>query len=126
MGGFPSQPSSILGDFLCQGVSSAISGYEGDADRQWEPGQFSSLGQSGCSPRRFHCFIGETVKCSCEGQYALVPWPDLEVDEPPLSSILAWVLQKIEMVSGVLGLSFDGLEHLAWELFAELKKRATV
>lgn len=31
----------------------------------------------------------------------------------------------MEQVSKVLGLSFDGLEQMAWELFAKLEKRAT-
>lgn len=29
-------------------------------------------------------------------------------------------------MSEALGLSFDGLEHMAWELFTELEKRAAV
>lgn len=35
-------------------------------------------------------------------------------------------MNKIGQVSGVLDLSFEGLEHLAWKLFAELEKRATI
>lgn len=44
------------------------------------------------------------------------------MDEVPITSVSEWVLEKIEVVSGVLGLSFVGLETMAWELFAELEK----
>lgn len=72
----------------------------------------------------FHCFIGESVKMMHDKQLALVPWLDCDLDETQIATVSDWVLQKIEEVSEVLGLSFDGLEDMAWELFAELEKRA--
>lgn len=64
--------------------------------------------------------MAESVKLAHEGQMALVAWEDHICDEAPISSVSEWVLSKIEQLSEVLGLSFEGLEHLSWELFAEL------
>lgn len=74
----------------------------------------------------FHCYIGETIKLNHDGLSALVPWSELDVDEAPIASVFERVLQKISEVSDVLGILFDGLEHLAWELFSELEKRAMI
>lgn len=72
----------------------------------------------------FYRFVGESVKLSHENNFALVPWPDKLMEESSLLTVSNWVLNAKEQVSGVLGLSFEGLEHMAWELFAELEKRA--
>lgn len=74
----------------------------------------------------FHCSISESMKMAHDKQLALVPWPDCDLDETPIATISDWVLQKIEEVCEVLGLSFDGLKYMAWELFVELEKRAVV
>lgn len=67
--------------------------------------------------------MGELVKLSHDRDLALVPWLDHLLEEDPILTISDWVLNTIEQVSGVLGVSFKGIEHLAWELFAKLEKR---
>lgn len=74
----------------------------------------------------FHRSVGESVKLSHDRQLAVVPWSDLMLDEAPISMVFNWVLNSIEKVSEVLGLSFEELEHMAWELFVELEKRAQI
>lgn len=56
----------------------------------------------------------------------MVPWSDYGLVETPIATVSDWVLMKIEEVSVTLGLSSEGLEHLAWELFAKLEKRVVV
>lgn len=68
--------------------------------------------------------VGESVKLVHNKNLTLVPWLDQPLDETPISSVSEWVLNTMEQVSEVLGLSFDGLEQMVWELFAELEKRA--
>lgn len=74
----------------------------------------------------FHSYIGKTVKLNHDRFSALVPWLDLVVDKAPITSVSEWVLQKIAEVSEALGMFFDGLEHMSWDLFAELEKRALI
>lgn len=53
----------------------------------------------------------------------MVSWPKQTLDEAPISSVSEWSLNSIEEVSGVLGVSFECLESMAWELFTELEKK---
>lgn len=53
----------------------------------------------------------------------MVLWSNQNIEETPLASVSEWVLSRVEEVSKILGLSFEGLEDLAWELFVELEKR---
>lgn len=64
--------------------------------------------------------ISENVKLSHDKELTVVAWFDQSMEETPLASVSKWVLSKVEEVSKILGLSFEGLEVLAWELFAEL------
>lgn len=43
----------------------------------------------------------------------VVPWIDQTLEGAPISSVLDWVLNTIDQVSEVLGLSFEGLEYMA-------------
>lgn len=71
----------------------------------------------------FQCSISESVKLGHMRHMALVERSEQGLDELPIATVSEWVLQKMEEISYVLGLSSEGLEVLAWELFAELEKR---
>lgn len=60
-----------------------------------------------------HCPIGEPVKLGHERHLAMVAWNEQEVDDTPITAISEWVLKKIADVSTMLGLSFEGSEHMA-------------
>lgn len=55
----------------------------------------------------------------------MVPWLDQSLEEISSLVVSEWVLNTIEHVNEALGLSFEDPKHLAWELFAELEKRAS-
>lgn len=71
---------------------------------------------------KFQRSIGENVKLDHRRQNELVTWYVPEMDVTPLAEVSKWVLQKMQVVSEVLGVSFDGLEVAAWDLFAELER----
>lgn len=72
----------------------------------------------------FHKSVGESMKLIHDSQFSLVPRVDQTLEETPISTVSDWVLNSIKQVSEILGLSFKGLEAMAWELFVELEKKA--
>lgn len=63
------------------------------------------------------------MKLGHDRHLALVPWDSQEAIKTLIMAVSKWVLQTIEEVSKVFGLSFEGLEPATWELFVQLDKR---
>lgn len=65
------------------------------------------------------CLIGENVKNGYEGVEC---WVLTAMDEmpDPVVAISSWVLEKIEEVNKVMGISFEGMEEESWAFFAPL------
>lgn len=72
----------------------------------------------------FYSSIGELVKLDHGRITDLVAWQETELDAVPITKVYEWVLEKMGVVSKVLGVSFDRMEQAAWELFVELERRS--
>lgn len=60
--------------------------------------------------------IGESIK-RCRRERTSQNLATLANQEDPLFGVSRWVLNTIEEVSNFLGMSFEGVERQAWELF---------
>lgn len=75
----------------------------------------------------FNRSIGEMVKLGRGNMNskAIVMAHDSTGPEPILE-VSSWVLETMDEVSHFLGVSFEGVEKQAWELFIELGKRGSI
>lgn len=111
----------MQGKWLTQGMGANLAANHTDI-KGVDAGKGYGTWELNSQEEYFHRSVGEFVKLSHDRLLAVIPWSEQMVEEDPISMVSDWVLNSIEKVSEVLGLPFEELEHMAWELFVELEK----